>query len=142
MVFVNCDTSNGNTPPKYKKLNTIPLAYITKDKVGISSLSADGKLDATNTKGYTNINDANLDKTFQDLVKDWYYENAPTVQGKSIRYGNNQFLVPNGTGKFEPMTIDTNLKGGRRICSKKMIRKCKNKLTKKKRHSKQHSKCC
>ena len=142
VVFVNCDTSNGNTPPKYKKLNTIPLAYITKDKVGISSLSADGKLDATNTKGYTNINDANLDKTFQDLVKDWYYENAPTVQGKSIRYGNNQFLVPNGTGKFEPMTIDTNLKGGRRICSKKMIRKCKNKLTKKKRHSKQHSKCC
>ena len=87
------------------------------------------------------------------LVKDYYNNGVIILKSKPKRllYGDTKFLVPTAKPtataftNFSPMQLNsTALVGGgrRRICSKKMIRKCKNKLTKKKRHSKQHSKCC
>jgi hypothetical protein len=149
VVFVNCDTSNGNTPPKYKELNTIPLAYITKDKVGISSLNTtDSKLNSSNTKGYTNNNDDDTSIPFQDLIKEWNYAETPIAEGKSIKYGSNIYLNPDTSSDYAPMKFsETGLVGGRirrKICSKKMMRKCKNKLTKKNRRSKNkhNRRCC
>jgi hypothetical protein len=137
---VNCDTSNGYTPKIYTELNTIPLAYVTAKTVGISSLTEEGKLDSENTKGYSNTNDNNT-TPFQQLIQDWEYTSTPTVNGNSIDY-NTFKLVKDTSEKFKPLKIqdNTNL-GGRKRCSKKMIKKCK-RMTKKMRAKMGCRHCC
>lgn len=152
VVFVNCDTSNGNTPSNYTSLGMIPLAYVTKDKVGIASLE---QLNNTNTenplgldrpgdKGNYYYTQSESDHNYyKDLINTWDYDKTPIIDNNSNLVVDDKIILKKDSKErmFAPLEIFQKTQGGRKRCSKKMIRKCK-RMTKRMRTKMGCGHCC
>jgi len=157
VVFVNCDTSNGNTPSNYTSLEMIPLAYVTKDKVGIASLT---QLNNTNTENplgldrvykpdkdtpeqYYYTEDEDDHNYYKDLINTWDYDKTPIINENSNLVIDDKIILTKDSKNrmFAPLEKMTLTKGGRKRCSKKMIRKCK-RMTKRRRSKMGCGHCC
>lgn len=135
VVFVNNDTSVGYTPgfKKLRKtdpntnrvvfdtlgdslnreLENIPLSYVTKNIVGISSLVKFNNsiiLDRKNTQGYDL--DGNQKDKYQLLINDWEYINTPYFFNKETIQSENFMLKK--TSMFNPLEITEISKGGKK----------------------------
>jgi hypothetical protein len=78
VVFISCDTSNSlGIPDEYERLDQLPLAFITEDKVGITSLNDSGKLDSSKTKGFGYKK--NGLEPYAELIQEWSYTKTPNI---------------------------------------------------------------
>jgi hypothetical protein len=167
VVFVNNDTSNGFLPKEYTKLEELPLAYVTSDIVGISSLIYDSKsenknnadlhnknaelsfvntitkgLDAKNRNGnYFFTGEKESHNYYKQLIKEWEYNKTPIVKDDTLIDGKLSINVVGLYNGKKLIPEPSDLLGGRKRCSKKMIRKCK-KMTKRRRAKKDCGHCC
>lgn len=147
VVFINNDTSNGYTPDKYKNVSEIPLSFLTASQVGIGSLlkkdeiSATLNIDNKKIKGYSISADNN--ESYTKLIKVWRYMETPKI----ISNGADKYTLQDADFTLEikgvrlPLSMSIPQTGGRKRCSKKMIRKCK-KMTKRMRVKKGCGHCC
>ena len=153
VVFVNNDTSNGYTPDKYQNVSEIPLSFLTANQVGIGSLLkknetlASLNLSANRIKGYIiDLPDKEPEKEpystpYTQLIKIWSYTETPKI----ISNGADKYTLQDDKFTLEikgaraPLEIQQ--RGGRKRCSKKMIRKCK-RMTKKTISKMGCGRCC
>jgi hypothetical protein len=155
VIFVCNDKSVGGfTPSYYTKLNEIPLSFITSTKVGICSLEEYGSITFDKIRGYNEVNKDNkqTDK-YKELIRQWKVSdpNFPKLVESGKFYGitfksedSKKDIVVKIIKSRAPLQIDISepkIAGGRKRCSKKMIRKCK-RMTKRMRAKMGCGHCC